>query len=319
MIPKSRDIMLPYLKLISNRKEWSFQDIIENLANQFKVSHDERMEMIPSGQRVFDYRVGYSRTIFIREHLVESTGKGFVRITQKGINFLSNPNNLQNLIKYSPMDENKLLTNKVLSSISFENIVYFKALGNLLQYYDSDLRYIINFQSYRKGIIRSEEHLISNPGTFKAFLNEYRIARNINKDFTKTLFELTIKWIKTQDPKDVDGFAQFLRIEGITQNRTLTSLASKILFLNNPENVLPMDSRTRNVFKLQNNNYAIYIQLVKDFINQNKQHIDENLNIISVPLTKIESRFKTNLSNLDLIRFNRFVDKILWTGGQYEN
>lgn len=308
--------MLPYLKLISNRKEWSFQNIIENLANQFKISHDERLEMIPSGQKVFDYRVGYSRTIFIRGQLVESTGKGFVRITQKGIDFLSNQDDLHKLIKSSSMPKNEIINQETISSVTMEDIVYLRALGNLLQYYDSDLNYMKNFQLYKKGLIRKDDYLVSKAGTFKAFLNEYRIARNINKDLTKALFELTLEWIKTKDPNDVDRFAEFLRIKGITQNRTLTSLASKILFLNDPENVLPMDSRTRNAFKLQNNNYSEYIKLVKHFISQNKQSIEGNLKIISAPLTKIESQFKTNFLNLDRIRFNRYVDKILWAGGQ---
>jgi hypothetical protein len=315
MIPKSKYIMLPYLKLISNRKEWSLQDIIENLAKQFKVSHDERLEMIPSGQKVFDYRVGYSRTIFIRGNLVESTRKGFVRITQKGINILANQNDLDKLIKFSPMPKHES-NQKTIISANFEDIVYLKALGNLLQYYDSDLKYMENFQLYKKGLIQNDDHLISIAGTFKGFLNEYRIARNINKDHTKALFELTLQWITTKNPKDVDKFADFLKASGITQNKILTSLASKILFLNDPENILPMDSRTRNAFKLQNNNYAEYIQLVRNFISQNKQKIEENLKIISGPLTKIEAQFKTNLLNLDRIRFHRYVDKILWTGGQ---
>jgi hypothetical protein len=317
MIPEFKTIMIPYLKLLSDRKEWSFQDIIETLGKQFKLSYIERMEMIPSGQKVFDYRVGYSRTIFKRACLVESTRKGYVRITQKGINYLSSPYDLNELIENISI--NHPSDHEESSIIDFENIIYIKALGNLLQYYHSDLIYINNFQHYRKELILEDDYLIVKPGTFKAFLNEYRVARNINKAFTKALFELTLEWIRTKDPINVDEFANFLRIKGITQNKTLKSLASKILFLNDPENVLPMDSRTRNAFKLRDNNYAEYIYLVKCFIKQNKQKIDDNLKIISAPLTQIESQFKTNLLNLDQIRFNRFVDKILWTGGQYDN
>lgn len=93
MIPDSQTIMLPYLKILGDSKEWSYQELIEILAHAFKVSYDERQKMIPSGQRVFDYRVGFSRTIFKRFGLVDSTRYGFVRITQKGLNVLSkNPN-----------------------------------------------------------------------------------------------------------------------------------------------------------------------------------------------------------------------------------
>jgi restriction system protein len=95
MIPNSQSIMLHYLKLLADSKERSFQDIIENLANTLKISNEERIELIPSGQRTFDYRVGFSRTCFKKAGLVESTKHGFVRITQKGLNVLNkNPDTI---------------------------------------------------------------------------------------------------------------------------------------------------------------------------------------------------------------------------------
>jgi restriction system protein len=63
--------------------------MVEALAHQFRVSHDERQLMIPSGQKVFDYHVGYCRTIFRRYGLVEQTRLGYVRITQKGLDVLA--------------------------------------------------------------------------------------------------------------------------------------------------------------------------------------------------------------------------------------
>jgi restriction system protein len=89
MIPDPQSIMLPYLKVLVDNKEWSFQDLIETLAHTFKVSHDERQEMIPSGQKIFNYRVGFSRTFLKKAGLVESTRYGYVRITQKGLKVLA--------------------------------------------------------------------------------------------------------------------------------------------------------------------------------------------------------------------------------------
>jgi len=89
MIPDSQSIMLPYLKLLADSKEWNFQDLIETLAHTFKVSNDERQEMIPSGQYTFNYRVGFSRTFLKKAGLVESTRLGHVRITQKGLSILN--------------------------------------------------------------------------------------------------------------------------------------------------------------------------------------------------------------------------------------
>ena len=89
MIPDPQTLMLPYLKVLADQKEWNFQDLIETLAHEFKVSHDERLEMIPSGQKIFDYHVGTVRTFFKKAGLIESTRHAHVRITQHGLDVLS--------------------------------------------------------------------------------------------------------------------------------------------------------------------------------------------------------------------------------------
>ena len=315
MIPDSQSIMLPYLKLISDRKEWRFQEIVEDLASQFNIHHDERLQMIPSGQKVFDYRVGFSRTVFIRAGLVESTRHGCVRITQQGIDFLANPKMLENLIKKSTRPNNdKPIKQMNPPNYKFEDVTYFKALGNLLTYYYSDLIYIKNFQLFKKGSIDKDSYSIVTPGTFKAFLNEYGIARNIVIDSTRLLLEITIQWITTENPYDVDGFAVFLKKRGLTQGKLVTSLASKVLFLNDPLQILPMDTRTRKAVGLKENCYKDYLILVNQFKKQNEDQIIEKIKIIDKPLTIIESNFKGITKDNNLLRFNRFVDKILWNG-----
>lgn len=316
MIPDPQSIRLPYLKLISDQKEWSFQDIVESLASQFMLHQSERLQMIPSGQKVFDYRVGFSRTVFIREGLVESTRHGFVRITQKGIEMLANPE-MQNkhILKTSKVLNENRRTHKKTSQFEIEDITYIKALGNLLTYYYSDLTYINNFQLFKKGLIDLDSYSAATPGTFKAFLNEYGIARNIIKDSTSSLLKLTIQWITTKDPYDVDGFAVSLKKSGLTREKTMTSLASKVLFLNDPIQILPMDARTRNAVGLKDNCYKEYSILVNEFKKQNEYQIIEKLKIIDIPLTIVESNFKEIIKNNSLLRLNRVVDKILWNGG----
>jgi hypothetical protein len=315
MIPDSQSIMLPYLKLISDRREWHFQDIVEALASHFKLHHDERLQMIPSGQKVFDYRVGFSRTVFIRVGLVESTRHGFVRITQTGISFLANPKMLKNLIMKPTRNNNDSLGNHMNPpNFKFEDITYFKALGNLLTYYYSDLIYINNFQLFKKGSIDLDFYSIATPGTFKAFLNEYGIARSIIKGSTSSLLKLTNEWIKTENPYDVDGFAVFLKKRDLTKGKIVTSLASKVLFLNDPLHILPMDTRTRETVGLKENCYEDYNNLVNEFKKQNEYQIIEILKTIDKHLTTIESKFKEIIQDNNLLRYNRFVDKILWTG-----
>jgi len=89
MIPSPQSLMLSYLKVLADRKEWHFQDMVEKLAIEFKVSNLARQEMIPSGQKTFDYHVGTVRTFLKKAGLVESTRHGYVRITEIGMKVLS--------------------------------------------------------------------------------------------------------------------------------------------------------------------------------------------------------------------------------------
>jgi len=323
MIPDSQSIMLPYLKLISDRKEWNFQDIIENLGHQFEVSHNERQLMIPSGQKIFDYRVGFSRTVFKKAGLIESTRHGNVRITNKGLEFLNkNPDlihskSLKSKIKYDFIEGSLKSQNikfpKQRKLPTIDKFSYIKAIGNLLTYYKSDLEYIRNFQSFKKGLIESEKYLTKAPGTFKAFLNEFRIARNIDKTKTSQLLGLTNNWITSQYSDNVDAFAELLKMYNLTHGKTMTSLASKVLFLNNPWKITPLDSRAKQTLGLRNNFYSEYLPLVHEFIKQNQSEIQYYLDSVNQHLTVIETIFKNEVSDLDQIRLNRFVDKILWS------
>ncbi len=57
-IPDFQTIMLPFLRLLGDSKEYLLRDTIDLLADQFKLSDAERREMLPSGQQtVFQNRV----------------------------------------------------------------------------------------------------------------------------------------------------------------------------------------------------------------------------------------------------------------------
>lgn len=90
MIPDYQSIMLPYLKVVADRNEYNHRDLIETLARNFKVTDEEREKMLPSGgQKIFDNRVGWSRTYLKKAGLIESTRRAFVRITDRGLTVLS--------------------------------------------------------------------------------------------------------------------------------------------------------------------------------------------------------------------------------------
>lgn len=89
-IPDFQSIMLPLLKFTSDKKEHSIREVIESLADLFKLSEEEKKEVLPSGQQyVFDNRVGWAKTYLKKAGLLESTRRSFFRITDLGLDVLS--------------------------------------------------------------------------------------------------------------------------------------------------------------------------------------------------------------------------------------
>lgn len=96
MIPDYQSIMLPLLKLVSDKQEHKFRDIIEELAKQFKLNDNDRKELLPSGQQPsFDNRVGWANTYLKKAGLLDSPKRATIVITQRGIDVLSQ--NLPNI------------------------------------------------------------------------------------------------------------------------------------------------------------------------------------------------------------------------------
>ena len=95
-IPDYQSIMLPLLKLASDKKEHSMREAIDCLASLFKVSESELQELLPSGQqRIFDNRVGWARTYLKKAGLLDSQKRGVFNITDKGLSVLKS--NLQKI------------------------------------------------------------------------------------------------------------------------------------------------------------------------------------------------------------------------------
>lgn len=89
MIPDFQSLMLPLLELVSDKKEHTFGDIKEKLAEKFKVSDEERKELLASGnQSVFDNRVGWARTYLKKSGLIESPKRALFNITELGLKTL---------------------------------------------------------------------------------------------------------------------------------------------------------------------------------------------------------------------------------------
>ena len=88
-IPDYQTLMLPVLKLASDGKEHKFSQAVEKLADKYRLTTEERNELLPSGsQAVFNNRVGWARSYLKQAGLLASPKRGFFTITPKGTELL---------------------------------------------------------------------------------------------------------------------------------------------------------------------------------------------------------------------------------------
>jgi predicted RNA methylase len=128
--------------------------------------------------------------------------------------------------------------------------------------------------------------------------------------------EETYNFVNGKQPNNVDLFAENLAQSNLTRGKVMTSMASKILFLNNPWEIIPMDTLARNTLKQKNNKYGTYEKNLKVYREQNLSVIESCITFTN-PLTKIINKeFENKLQNLDKISENRMMDKLLWTFGK---
>ena len=100
-IPDYQSLMLPVL-LACSKGEVHIGAVVEELANQFKLSPEERTKLLSSGQQtVFSNRVHWAKSYLSKAQLVEITHRGFFRITTRGQAVLQSS---------TPRVDNKFLT-----------------------------------------------------------------------------------------------------------------------------------------------------------------------------------------------------------------
>ena len=88
-VPDYQSLMLPILKIASDGSEHTLGEVSEKLALEFKLSDTDRKELLPTGlQPRFGNRVGWARTYLKKAGLLESPGRGRIRITERGLGLL---------------------------------------------------------------------------------------------------------------------------------------------------------------------------------------------------------------------------------------
>jgi restriction system protein len=89
-IPDFQTIMLPLMQIAADGNEHRHRDVIEQLAQYFDLTEEERRTLLPSRrQTTFDNRF-YWASIYLRKTgLLEKIGTGRFRITQRGLDVLA--------------------------------------------------------------------------------------------------------------------------------------------------------------------------------------------------------------------------------------
>lgn len=94
-VPDFQTIMLPLLKYLNDEKEHSLRESIDDLADIFKLTEEQRRELVPSGRdTTFGNRVAWAKTYMKKAGLIEQVRRGYFKISAQGKEALA-----QNLAK----------------------------------------------------------------------------------------------------------------------------------------------------------------------------------------------------------------------------
>jgi len=109
-IPKYHELMLPFLKIVSDKKVYFIWEVTHKLSDEFNLTEEEREEMLASGiQTVIRNRTGWARTYLKKAGLLEDQDKqGYFKITEAGLELLKeNPGKIDTsvLMRYESFKE----------------------------------------------------------------------------------------------------------------------------------------------------------------------------------------------------------------------
>ncbi len=113
-IPDYQSVMLPLLRFAGEKNdETSTGEAVEVLAKEFGLTDEDLKEMLPSGiQSTFFNRVGWASTYMKKAGLLETTRRGYYRITPRG----------QELLKKQPKAINVKLLKQYPEFLEFQHL-----------------------------------------------------------------------------------------------------------------------------------------------------------------------------------------------------
>lgn len=90
VVPDFQSIMLPLLKYLNDEKEHTLREVIERISNEFNLTDEEKVIMLPSGrQPMIDNRVGWARTYMKKAGLIIMPRRGYMKISKEGMEVLN--------------------------------------------------------------------------------------------------------------------------------------------------------------------------------------------------------------------------------------
>src|SRR5438105_2348568 len=88
-VPGYQEFMLPLIQIAGDCKEHTVSEAMATLAEQMKISEEDRDALLPSGtQTRFYNRVTWALTYLSKSLLTEKTGRGRFRIAPRGVDVL---------------------------------------------------------------------------------------------------------------------------------------------------------------------------------------------------------------------------------------
>lgn len=82
-IPDYQSLMRPVLESVRDGEK-SIRAIVDELAERFELTPEERAAMLPSGSLLFASRVGWAKTYVKQAGLVDQPRRAIIRLTQRG-------------------------------------------------------------------------------------------------------------------------------------------------------------------------------------------------------------------------------------------
>lgn len=85
-IPDYQSTMLPLLEFCADGNEHTLHEAVDFLADQFKLTPQEKKTLLPSGQQeMFLNRVGWARTYLKKAGFLDSPRRGYFNISDRGL------------------------------------------------------------------------------------------------------------------------------------------------------------------------------------------------------------------------------------------